>query len=847
MRRVMIKGLLAHKLRLALTALSVVLGVAFVAGTFVLTDTLAATFDTLFAEATGNSDAAIRSTTELSPMDPAAPTRGPVKESVLAAVRKVDGVADAEGYVQGRAPIIGKDGELAGNAQAPSFGASAAGIGTISPFSLKEGRAPKGDGEVVIDAATAKDEGFAIGDKVRIEASQTGVYTVVGIVGFGSADNLAGATFVLWDTPTAQRVLHRLGEFDEIAVRAEEGISRTQLVARLQPVLPAGIEAVTSDVAAAQQADDVKEALSFFSTFLLAFAAVALFVGSFIIFNTFTIIVAQRLRELALLRALGASRKQVTRSVLAEAVIVGLVASAVGVAGGVLVAAGLKGLLAAFGMDLPARSLVVKPRTVIVPIAVGVLITTMASWNPARKASRVPPVAAIRGAEEIPEGRTLRRRIIGGGIVLTLGMLFLAGGLFGDGGIGLVGLGALVFYGGVAMLSPLVAEPLARVIGAPAARFRGLPGRLGRLNAMRNPRRTASTAAALMIGLGLVSFVTIMAASLKASFAATLDRSVKADYIIQGPANGQQAFSREVALKMARQKDLQVVSPIRFYGEMKVDGATKHPDAVDPYTFGAVMDIDLRKGELDEFVPGTMLVSDRVAEDNGWQLGQRVEVTFPRTGRQPMEVVGVYHDEALFSSGYIITLDDFRENAGADLDNLVLAKRAPGVSDEAARAAVDPILTEYPTVSLQDQTEFKEQVAGQIDQLLAMVFVLLLLAVVIAVIGIINTLALSVFERTRELGLLRAVGMGRRQVKRMIRWESIIIAVLGAVLGLGVGAFFGWAAVSAMKDLGVDQLSFPAGQLLSFVIFAMLAGTVAAIFPARRATRLNVLAAIAHE
>src|SRR5688500_8983506 len=374
----MIKGLLAHKLRLALTALSVVLGVAFVAGTFVLTDTLGSTFDTLFAEVTGNTDAQVRSTQELTPQDPAAPTRGPLKESLLAAVRKVDGVAEAEGYVQGRAPIVGKDGKLVGNPQAPSFGGSASGLGTLSPFSLKEGRAPKGDGEIVIDAATARDEGFALGDKVRIEASQTGSYTLVGVVGFGSADNLAGATFVLWDMPTAQRVLHRLGEFDEIPVRAADGVSRTQLVARLQPALPAGIEAVTSDVAAAQAASDVKEALGFFNTFLLAFAAVALFVGSFIIFNTFTIIVAQRMRELALLRALGASRKQVTRSVLAEAVIVGLVASLVGVGGGVLVAAGLKALLGAFGADLPDSSLVMKPRTVIVPVLVGVIITTVA-------------------------------------------------------------------------------------------------------------------------------------------------------------------------------------------------------------------------------------------------------------------------------------------------------------------------------------------------------------------------------------------------------------------------------------------------------------------------------------
>jgi putative ABC transport system permease protein len=298
---------------------------------------------------------------------------------------------------------------------------------------------------------------------------------------------------------------------------------------------------------------------------------------------------------------------------------------------------------------------------------------------------------------------------------------------------------------------------------------------------------------------------------------------------------------------MAQKRELQIVSPMRFSGEFKLDGVTKRDDAVDPYTFADIMDIDIRKGKLFDFVPGTMLVSDRVAEDKGWQVGQRVKLSFPRTGDQMMEIVAVYHDDALFSSGYIITLDDFGANAGDDNDSLVLAKRAKGVTDEAARAAVEPILLDYPSVELQDQAAYKKQVAGQIDKLLVFVIVLLLLAVVIALIGIVNTLALSIFERTRELGLLRAVGMGRRQMKRMIRWESIIITLLGAVLGLGVGAFFGWAAVSAMGDIGVDRLAFPAGRLISFVVVAGLAGVLAAVLPARRAARLDVLDAIAHQ
>jgi putative ABC transport system permease protein len=844
MRRVMIKGLLAHKLRLALTALSVVLGVGFVAGTFVLTDTLSSSVNTLFAQVNGNTDAQIQSTQKLTPQDPSEPHRGPVPDSLLATVEKVPGVTLAGGYLSGQADIIGKDGKIL-TGQAPNFGASSANLGTLSPFKIKDGRAPKGPTEMAMDAGTAKRERFALGDKVRVEASQTGTYTLVGIVSFGSQDDLAGAKFALWDVPTTQDVLHRPGEFDSISVKATEGLSRPELVQRLQAVLPAGVEAITSDVAAAQEANQVQKSLGFLSTFLLAFAAVALFVGAFIIYNTFTIIVAQRLRELALLRALGASRKQVTRSVLFEGVLVGFFASLVGVGFGVLVAIGLKAVFAAVGADLPSTGMVIKPRTVIVPVVLGVLITTLSSWGPARKASKVPPVAAIRGADSIPEGRSLRRRLVSGGLVLAVGIAALVGGLAG-GGIALVGVGALIFYGGVAMLSPLVAGPLARLIGAPGARL-GLPGRLGQLNAMRNPRRTSSTAAALMIGLGLVSFVTILAASLKTSFAATLNRSVKADYIIQGANGGEGKFSREVALQMAQKQELSAVSAIRLSGEFKLNGATKHADGVDPYTFSDVVDIDVRQGQVNDFVPGTMLVSDTVAKDQHWHLGQPVTLTFPRTGDQSMKIVATYHDAALFSNGYIITLDDYGANAGDDLDSLVLAKRAKGVSDAAARAAVAPILAQYPSVEMQDQAQFKAQVAGQIDKALVFVVILLMLAVLIALIGIVNTLALSIFERTRELGLLRAVGMGRRQLKRMIRWESVIITILGAVLGLAVGAFFGWAAVSSMGSIGVDQLSFPVGRLILFVVVAGLAGVVAAIFPARRAAKLDVLLAIAHE
>ncbi len=850
MWRATIKSLLAKKARLALTALAVVLGVGFMAGTYVLTDTMNKAFDELFSIGAESVDVVVRaeaaflSTQSGGGGGGGTEDREPIPEQLLPTVAGVPGVKTATGDVAGYAQIVDPaTGKAIGGVGPPTIGTSYDPSSTI--IRLREGRPPADAGEVAIDAFTAKAYDLAIGDRVQILfQGPAREFTITGTVGYGNADNLLGATAALFDVKTAQTVLQKPGVFDGISVVAEEGVSSGELRDRIARVLPEGTEAVTGNAASQEAADALKEALGFFRTALLVFAFVALFVGAFIIFNTFSIIVAQRTRELALLRALGASRRQVLESVLVEAAVVGLFASAVGIGAGVLIALGLQALLGAFGVDLPSTSTQLLPRTIVVSLAVGVVVTVVSSVFPARRAARVAPVEALRDAQRTAPSGGLRRRIVAGLVVTGSGAGSLLWGLFGGGSqAGLkVGLGAAVTFIGVAVLSPLVARPLARGIGAPLLRL-GMSGKLGRENAMRNPRRTASTAAALMIGLGLVTFVAIFGASLRASASAVLDETLKADFILS--TGSFTPFSAEVARELSTRRELGAVSALR-QGEARYGGESWFVAAVDPWTIGQLTTIDMVEGGLPGLAEGGLLVHTDVAEEHRWGVGDVVPVEFARTGVQRMELAGVYAEDDLLGD-YLISLDTFEANFSEQLDSIVFAKVAPGVPVGDARAAVTEVLADFPNVEVDDQAQFKDKQAGFIDQLLAMVSALLGLAIVIALFGIVNTLGLSIFERTRELGLLRAVGMTRRQVRSMVRWESVIIAVLGALLGVVIGVLFGWAMQRALVDQGVTELSIPAGQLGLYVALSALAGVLAAVFPARRAARLNVLEAIAYE
>jgi putative ABC transport system permease protein len=842
--RATIKGLMAHKLRLGLTALAIVLGVAFVAGTFILTDTMGRAFDDLFA--TVNKGVAVEVTGvpkfEANQFGDTAGAAERVPASLLATIKQVDGVRIAEGGVSGYAQLVDKNGKAIATGGAPTLGVTWSNDPDLNPLRLAEGRGPRGPGEIVVDAATASKHDLRVGDRVTVLLQGPPVQaTIVGIARFGSANNLGGATLVAFDLQTAQQVFDSPGKFDTIDVAAKQGVTPEELKTRIQRVLPADFQAKTGQETAQKQSGDIKKALSFFNIALLVFAVIALFVGSFLIFNTFQILITQRTRELALLRALGASPAQVRRSVVVEAAILGVVTSAVGLALGFLLAVALKALLTGFGIDLPSTTLQLLPRTVIAAFVVGVGTTLASSIMPAVRASRVAPIAALRESQPA-EFRFSTRRTVAGSVVLVLGIAVLLIALFGGGSSApaRVGLGAATVFFGVSVLSPLIVRPVARFLGRP---LRGVARRLGRENAMRNPKRTASTAAALMIGLGLVAFVSVFAQSIKASSNKILEETLKADYIV---TNSQfTGFSQDVADRLRQGTAFSGVSEFR-QGIFGLNGGAQTIQGVDPATLPDVMQVQLQSGSLSDLGEGDVMVFKDTATAHKWKVGDTISVEFARTGKQELRITGIYTDNRLLGD-YIVTLPTFDQNFVEHLDIVVLAKTAPGVNPAEAKTAASQVATAFPNVQLDDQAAFRQRQANQINVLLGMVTALLGLAIIIALFGIVNTLALSIYERTREIGLLRAVGMLRKQVKTMIRWESVLIAVFGALLGTAVGIFFGWAMVHALRGQGITELAIPGAQLLIYILVAAAFGVLAAVFPARRAAKLDVLTAIGYE
>jgi putative ABC transport system permease protein len=854
--RVTIKGLLAHKLRFLLTALAVMLGVAFMSGTLVLTDTISRTFDNLFADVNRGTDAYVRSRQSLSGEfgGPSRKQRGRVPASLVPEIETFDGAAVAEGRLQFYAQLIDKKGDPVGSPGrgAPTFGFNWGTVRRLNPYRLVSGgRAPQGPDQVVIDAASAKNAGFKVGDQVRIlTQGPPKQYQIVGIAKFGDADSAAGSTAALFETPTAQAITGAGDQFDSISVVAKPGVSQETLKTRIAANLDnPTYQVLTGKEITKENQSDIQNALSFFNTALIVFALIALFVGSFIIFNTFSIVVAQRIREMALLRAVGASGRQVMGSVLSEAVLVGLFASVVGLAAGILLSTALKAMLSVFGFDIPAGGIVVSPRTVIVALLVGVGVTIISALMPARKASRVPPVAAMRDVAIEDRPRSARRALIGVGIN-AIGVLALFAGLFGGAGIQFVGLGALIVFIGVFVLGPVIARPVTGVIGWPLQRLRGMTGTLARDNAMRNPKRTSATAAALMIGVALVGFITVFAASTKRSIDTQVDRAFKADYVIStgaGFGGGFGGFSPALASDIAKLRQVGASSPLRF-NQAEFAGARDFFVALQPQSANDLFDMKVEAGRLADLGQGdSVAVSRTVADDHQWKIGSRVPVKFPN-GSGSLAVRAIYgNGQNRGLSDYGLSLATYDSHYTQQLDQQVYVKLASGVSPAEGRKAIDRVLKAYPNAKLQDRTQFKEAQAAQINQLLNLIYALLALAVIIALIGIANTLALSIYERTRELGLLRAVGMSRRQLRSTVRWESVIIALLGTLLGLVIGLFFGWAVVEALKDQGITEFAPPGGQLVLVVIIGGFAGVLAAIGPARRAAKLDVLRAVTYE
>ncbi len=876
MRRVTLKNLFARKFRLVLTSLSVVLGVAFMAGTFVLTDTLGNVFDQLFVDVNRGVDVAVRSPAAFDEQGPTGDTtREPIPASLLPTVRNVPGVRAASGSVQGYALVVALDD--AGNpkeaiqSQAPSLGVTWSADrelnGAFGGDGLPEvGSRPRGPDQVALDEVTARDAGVTKQAVQRCGSSgpcgrarvqivfldhEPQIFDVVGIFKFGTVGNLAGATLAAFDPPTAQSVMNRTGQFDQIKVAAEDGVSQRQLRGRIaDAVNVAGgprYEVLTGEKLAADNSNDVKKNISFFSTFMLVFAFIALFVGAFIIYNTFSIVVAQRARELGLLRALGASGRQVMGSVALEAFVVGLISSVLGLALGIAVAIGLEGLMRAIGFELPSGNLIVANRTIIVSVLVGTAITLISAIGPARRAARVSPMTALRTDATLPSSG--RRRFVFGALGTALGVALMVAGIAGSSGsIEAVGAGALLVFLGVAMLSPLLAPKAALFLGWLPARLRGMSGVLARENALRSPRRTASTAAALMIGLALVSVVAIFGASVKQTLGDVLETDLKAEFLLT--TDNFSPISPEAAQAVRTELPGSKVTEFRF-GQFELAGDTKALLGVDR-NLGKTLDVHPRPGALTRWRTegGLLLFKDAFAELPARARARReVEIRFPNQpagATTAVAIAGIFDKKDAVGNDYLLAMPDFEATYTDQADAFIGVKIPSGTTVAAARRAIDAALVPFPNVDAQDQAEFKASQESQIDQFLNLMYMLLLLAVVIALIGIVNTLALSVFERTRELGLLRAVGMTRRQLRQMIRYEAMIIAVFGSLLGLGLGTAFGVAMVTALESEGIN-LAFPVVQLLVFLALAAIAGLVAGIPPARRAARLDVLDAISHE
>ncbi|MCW2600734.1 MAG: hypothetical protein JWM02_2563 [Frankiales bacterium] len=840
MLRATFRSLLARKLRLVLASLAVLLGVSFVSGAFVLTDSLSKVFDNLFTSINQGTAVNVQAVSVLGASGFDATDREPVSQSVLDAVKKVRGVSDVVGDVDGAGQLVLTNGKVYKTHGAPTLGIAFHAGSPQESLQVKRGAAPQGMDQMAVDATTAGKAQLAVGDRVGVLGKgPKRMVTVVGIVGFKDVGTLAGAALLAFDPASAQTLFGTPGTWSRLDIAAAPGVSNSELRDRITAVLPKGVEAVTVQQTVADASKSLKQGLGFFNTFLLAFAGISLFVGAFLIFNTFSMLVAQRTRELALMRALGASRGQVNRSVLLEAVVVGVVSSLGGFLAGIAVAVGLRGLLGALGIELPSGGTVIATRTFVVSMVVGVGITTVAALVPARRAAKVSPVQAMRESGPA-EDRSLVRRTVIGAIILGLGGAALAAGLNGA-GIQLVGLGAALSFLGVTVLSPLVARPVVGLLGWPFARL-GVPGRLGRGNAMRSPRRTSATAAALMIGLALVAMVSTLGQSAKKSVVKIVSTSLGADYVLH--TDQYQPFSPDVATALRGQPELAAVAAFR-QGQAKVGKAgLASVQGVSPSALQTVLKLDIVKGDLGRLADGALGLSKTEAANLAVSVGDSVPVTWARTGQQAMQVGAVYADNQ-FAGGYLVSDATFDANVTNKQVVVVAVKGASGTTPQASRAAIENALVDFPNITVEDQAQFVKTQGDQVDTLLNAITGLLVLSVLIAVLGIINTLALSVVERTRELGLLRAVGLQRRQLRRMIRAESIVIALYGALLGIAVGLGFGYALVLSLHDQGITEFAVPLQRLLVVLGVAALGGVIAAALPARRAARMNVLDAVA--
>ncbi|KOU63056.1 ABC transporter [Streptomyces sp. MMG1533] len=842
MFRTALRNVLAHKARLLMTVLAVMLGVAFVSGTLVFTNTISEAYQKSSAKGFDQVDVAVESKYQESKGD--AVGKSPeLTQALLDESTKVAGAASAIGVVNGFTAIADKDGKLIGGGF-QSQGGNYWGT-KDARYPLVSGHVPSGEGEVLIDSETAKRAGYEVGDTVRL--SVNGPVLDPKITGIFTTDDgnvAAGGSLALFDTATAQRLFGKTGTYDQIDVQAKAGVSQTALKAELDKALPKdAVETTTGQQLADDQAEMISSSMSGLKQGLLVFAGIALFVGTFIIANTFTMLVAQRTKELALLRAVGASRRQVTRSVLIEAFVVGVVAAVTGLAAGIGIGVGLRSLMGSLGATVPDGPLIITPGTVGAALAVGVLVTMLAAWLPGRRAAKIPPVAAMSSLHATATTKSLVLRN-------TLGALFSAAGIAvvlaattmsGSDGQAPMGLGAVLLIIGVFILTPLLSRPLIAA-AAPVLRVFGVSGKLARQNSVRNPRRTAATASALMIGLTLITGMTVMAGSLQKSIDKMASAAIRADYVVS-MANGNE-LSPDVEKKLGQVDDVTAISPLRN-APSRIDGETEYLTGVTGSTIGRLTDLKVDNGAF-EVGGAQVVVDDKTATSHGWKAGSTFTVSYEDGKKQELSVAGIYEGNEMIQ-GIILDNATLSPHQSDPADMQVMVKTSDGASS-ATKDELEKALGSNPAIKVQDKKDLSDDIAQMFTLMLNMVYGLLAMAVLVAVLGVINTLAMSVFERSQEIGMLRAIGLDRKGIKRMVRLESLVISLFGGVLGIGLGVFFGWAAGELLgTSMATYELVLPWARMAVFLLLAATVGVLAALWPARRAGRLNMLAAIKSE
>ncbi|WP_030341459.1 ABC transporter permease [Streptomyces sp. NRRL S-1022] len=842
MFRTALRNVLAHKARLLMTVLAVMLGVAFVSGTLVFTNTISDAYQKSSAKGFDRVDVAVQPEYQESKGDQVG--KNPeLTQALLKKAARVPGAASATGVVTGFTAVADQDGKLVGGDWQSAGGNY---WGAKDPrYPLVDGHAPRGKGEVLLDSATAKRAGYRVGDTVRLSVDGPVLTpTVSGIFTTDDGNVAAGGSLTLFDTPTAQALFGKKGTYDEIDVQAAPGTSQTALKTELDKALPARlVETTTGKQLADDQAQAISSSMSSLKQMLLVFAGIALFVGTFIIANTFTMLVAQRTRELALMRAVGASRRQVTRSVLIEAFAVGAIAGVAGLAAGVGIGAGLRSLLDSFGASVPDGPLVISPGTVAAALAVGILVTMLAAWLPGRRAAKIPPVAAMSSVHAKATTKSLVLRNTLGSLLAAAGVAVVLAGtrMDADTGQGAMGIGAVLLIIGVFVLTPLLSRPLIAA-AAPVLRAFGVSGKLARQNSVRNPRRTAATASALMIGLTLITGMTVMAGSLQKSIDKMASSAIRADYVVSMANRG--PLSPEVEKKLAGADGVTESSPLRN-GASRIDGETEYLTGVNGAAIGELTDLNVTDGSFTVGGPRVVVDEDR-AKSFGWKAGSRFTAHFEDGRAQRLTVAGVYEGNEMLN-GIILDNKVLTPHLSDPADMQIMVKTAGGASD-GAKDTLEKALGSNPAVKVQDKQDISADIAKMFTMILNMVYGLLGMAVIVAVLGVINTLAMSVFERAQEIGMLRAIGLDRRAVKRMVRLESLVISLFGGVLGIGLGVFFGWAAGELLgTKMPTYELVLPWGRMAVFLLLAGAVGVLAALWPARRAARLNMLAAIKAE